>query len=102
MRYLIASFTVGALFAYLNYRSLKRRLIFIAVAIAVPIVANWLRAFLIVMLGHPSGNKLAAGADHLLYGWVFSGLVIMLMCLIGARWSEHPDDETVGAAAIPP
>ncbi len=88
VRYLIASFTVGLLFAYLNYRSLKRRLIFVAVSIAVPIVANWLRAYIIVMLGHFSGNTIATGVDHLIYGWVFFGVVIMIMFAIGARWSE--------------
>jgi len=42
VRYLIASLFVGALYAYLNYTSLKRRLLFMLVAIAVPILANWL------------------------------------------------------------
>ena len=59
VRYLIASFMVGTLFAYLNYRSWKRRLAFMLVALAVPLVANWLRAYIIVMLGHLSGNKIA-------------------------------------------
>lgn len=95
IRYLIASLTVGTLFAYLNYHSLKRRLIFIAVAIAVPVVANWLRAYLIVVLGHVSGNKLAAGADHLIYGWVFFGLVIAIMFAIGMRWSEPDPPEAI-------
>lgn len=100
VRYLIASVTVGTLFAYLNYTSLKRRLIFVAVSIIVPIVANWLRAYIIVMLGHLSGNKLAVGVDHLIYGWVFFGVVIMIMFLIGARWAEHaPLGE---AAAVAP
>jgi exosortase A len=88
VRYLIASLTVGTLFAYLNYQSTGRRVIFIAVSLVVPIVANWLRAYLIVLLGHLSGNKLAAGVDHLIYGWIFFGVVIMLMFMIGARWSE--------------
>ncbi len=88
IRYLIASLTVGTLFAYLNYSSFKRRLIFIGVSLAVPIIANWLRAYLIVLLGHLSGNKLAAGADHLIYGWVFFGIVIGVMFAIGMRWSE--------------
>ena len=90
IRYIIASVTVGTLFAYLNYVSLRRRLLFIAVAIIVPVVANWLRAYMIVMLGHLSGNKLAVGVDHLIYGWVFFGIVIMIMFIIGARWSEDP------------
>lgn len=88
VRYLIASLTVGTLFAYLNYHSLRRRLAFVAVAALVPIVANWLRAYMIVMLGHLSGNQLAVGVDHLIYGWVFFGVVMMLMFVIGARWSE--------------
>ena len=88
IRYLIASLTVGTLFAYLNYQSTLRRVLFIAVSFLVPILANWFRAYLIVLLGHLSGNKLAAGVDHLIYGWVFFGVVIMLMFWVGARWSE--------------
>ena len=90
VRYLIASLTVGTLFAYLNYQSTKRRVMFVIVSLLVPVVANWLRAYMIVMLGHLSGNTLAAGVDHLIYGWLFFGVVIMLMFIIGARWAE-PD-----------
>ena len=88
IRYIIASVTVGTLFAYLNYVTLRRRLIFIAISFVVPVFANWLRAYMIVMIGHLSGNKLAVGVDHLVYGWVFFGIVIMAMFAIGARWSE--------------
>src|ERR1035437_5904685 len=76
VRYLIASLTVGTLFAYLTYHSLKRRLIFVGVSCVVPLVANWIRAYMIVLLGHISGNKLATGVDHLIYGWLFFGVVI--------------------------
>lgn len=98
VRYLIASLTVGTLFAYLNYQSTKRRVLFIIVSIIVPIIANWLRAYMIVMLGHLSGNKLATGVDHIIYGWVFFGIVIMLMFFIGARWSEP--EPSVSAADL--
>ncbi len=90
IRYVIASVTVGTLFAYLNYVSLRRRLIFIGISAIVPVIANWLRAYIIVMLGHLSGNKVAAGVDHLIYGWLFFGIVIAIMFIIGARWSEVP------------
>ncbi len=98
VRYVIASLTVGILFAYLNYVSLHRRLLFIGVSIIVPVIANWLRAYLIVMLGHFSGNKVAAGVDHLIYGWLFFGIVITIMFIIGARWSEVP---TAGPVPVP-
>jgi len=97
VRYLIASFMVGTLFAYLNYNSWKRRALFMAVSIAVPIVANWLRAYGIVMLGHLSGNTIAVGVDHLIYGWAFFGVVVLIMFMIGARWSEpEVDADTTG------
>ena len=90
VRYLIASFMVGSLFAYLNYQSSTRRVVFMLVSLAAPVVANWLRAYMIVMIGHLSGNELAVGADHLVYGWVFFGIIIMVMFMVGARWAE-PD-----------
>jgi len=99
VRYLIASLMVGTLFAYLNYRSMKRRWIFVGISIVVPILANWLRAYMIVMLGHLSNNTIAVGVDHLIYGWVFFGVVIMLMFMIGSRWSEP--DEPLGADSAP-
>lgn len=100
LRYLIASVMVGTLFAYLNYRSLRRRLVFVGVAIALPLVANWIRAYMIVMIGHLSGNELATGADHLIYGWVFFGVVMLLMFMVGARWSE-PEFKTQAGAIGP-
>ena len=100
IRYLIASVTVGSLFAYLNYQSARRRVLFVLVSILVPVIANWLRAYIIVMLGHYSGNTLATGVDHLVYGWVFFGIVILIMFVIGAKWSEPtPDLEASPATA---
>ena len=88
IRYLIASFMIGCLFAYVSYRSPVRRAAFVAASIAVPIVANWVRAYMIVMLGHLTNNRLAVGADHLVYGWLFFGLVMLLLFWIGAKWRE--------------
>ncbi len=88
LRYLVASLMAGTLFAYLRYRSFKRRLMFVAASIAVPLVANWLRAYGIVLLGHLSNNRFGAGLDHLIYGWVFFGFVMALLFWIGSFWEE--------------
>ncbi|PTT78190.1 exosortase A, partial [Pelomonas sp. HMWF004] len=85
IRYLMASVMVGTLFAYLNYRSLGKRWAFVGVAIVTPLVANWLRAYMIVMLGHLSGNTIATGVDHIIYGWVFFGIIMLAMFMIGVR-----------------
>lgn len=86
VRYLIASFTLGSIYAYLNYSSIKKRAVFILLSLVVPIAGNGLRAFAIVMIGHFSGMELAVGADHLLYGWVFFGVIIFLLFYAGSFW----------------
>lgn len=101
VRYLIASFMVGSLFAYLNYRSMRKRAVFMAFSLLMPILANWLRAYLIVMMGHLSDNKIATGVDHLLYGWIFFGVVIFLMFMIGMRWADVDDEAQPSAAPGP-
>ena len=95
IRYLIASVMVGTLYGYLTYRSTWRRLAFVAVSIVVPIVANWLRAYMIVMIGHLSDNKYAVGVDHLVYGWLFFGVVMLIMFGIGSLWREHDPDASL-------
>jgi exosortase A len=101
IRYLISSVTLGCLYAYLSYRSWSRRALFIVVAIIVPIIANGLRAYMIVMIGHLSGMKLAVGVDHLIYGWLFFGLVMFVMFWIGRHWREDLDDDVTPAPPRP-
>jgi len=103
VRYLISSFTLGCLYAYLTYRSFKRQLAFVVLSIIVPIIANGMRAYMIVMIGHLSGMHLAVGVDHIIYGWLFFGLVMFIMFWIGSFWREDkdgatPDSESMQAA----
>jgi len=88
LRYLIASVTVGAVYAYLTYRTWWKRALFLALSTAVPLGANFVRAYMIVLVGHLSSMKLAVGVDHLIYGWVFFGLVIGLLFWLGSFWRE--------------
>ena len=103
LRYLIASFTLGTLYAYLTYRSLTRRLIFIALSLIVPILANGIRAYLIVMTGHLSDMQFAVGVDHLIYGWIFFGFVMLVLFWIGSFWREDENRfDNIGLAASVP
>jgi exosortase A len=100
VRYLISSVTLGCLYAYLTFNSLVRRAMFVGLAVVVPVIANGLRAFMIVMIGHLSGMKLATGVDHLIYGWLFFGLVMFIMFWIGSFWRED-DTPAVQRATAP-
>lgn len=101
LRYLISSFTLGCLYAYLTYRSTWRRVVFALVALALPVLANGLRAYMIVMIGHTSGMTMAVGVDHIIYGWVFFGLVMLLLFWIGSFWREDRKAEPPAPPAVP-
>ncbi len=104
VRYLIASVMVGTIYAALAYRSARRRAAFLAASILVPILANWLRAYGIVMLGHLSNNRLAVGVDHIIYGWLFFGVVMLILFWVGSFWQEAPlpsEARRIGSAAGP-
>ena len=88
LRYLIASITLGSLFAYFNFKSKVRQIIFVIIATILPVIANGLRAYMIVMIAHLSDMTLAMGVDHFIYGWVFFGIVMALLFWFGANWSD--------------
>lgn len=99
VRYLIASLYLGSIYAYLNYTLTKKRMIFIFFSLLTPVIGNGLRAFGIVMTGHLSGMELAVGVDHLLYGWVFFGILMVSLFYIGSFWRDE-DEFTTGTVQV--
>ena len=90
LRFLIAAVAFGVFYALLNYRSPGRRAVFIAASIIVPIMANGARALGIVVLGHILGSAEAAAADHVIYGWGFFSVIMLLLVVGGMPWREAP------------
>ena len=101
LRFLIASIAFGALYGCLMYRSIPRRLAFIAASIVVPIIANGFRALGIVVAGHLLGSAQAAAADHVLYGWVFFSMVTLLLIVLGLPFREDPAEAPAPTQAAP-
>jgi len=95
LRFLIASVAFGALFAYLMYRRWQKRLLFILLAATIPVLANGVRALGIVLLAYASNNQLAAGVDHLLYGWVFFVMVMFGMMWLGLGFRDTRESVAV-------
>ncbi len=102
LRFLIASIAFGVLYALVMYRSPRRRAMFIGVSIVTPIIANGFRALGIVVLGRYLGSAEAAGADHLIYGWIFFSFVILLLVVLGLPFREDIGPSGPIAAPAPP
>ena len=99
VRYLIGAVTTGVLFAYLFFRSWKKRLFFMSFVVILTIVANVLRAYIIILLAHLSDMRLAVGVDHFIYGWFLFSLLLLVVFAVGLRFADS--QEPAGASAPP-
>ena len=88
LRFLIAAIAFGCLYALVMYRSPLRRALFIGASMIVPIIANGFRALGIVALGHFLGSARAVEADHVLYGWIFYSIVILVLIALGLPFRQ--------------
>lgn len=88
LRFLIAAIAFGVFYALLSYTSPARRVTFIVASIVVPVVANGFRALGIIVLGQILGSAEAAAADHIVYGWVFFSVVMLLLIAVGQIFRE--------------
>ncbi len=101
VKFLVAMVALGALVANLCFKSWRRRVAFMAACIIIPILANGIRAFATIYIGHHGNLEFAASFDHVIYGWVFFAVVIAL--IMGGSWrffDRRPDDPIFDAAQL--
>jgi len=97
LRFLISMFTLGCLFAYLRFSRPRSRLVFGALALVVPILANGLRAYVMVLTGYLSRKDIGSGFNHFAIGWTVFAIVMAAFFYLGSRWREDPSPPTSGA-----
>jgi exosortase A len=102
LRFLITSVALGVVFAYVVYHQLWRRVLFIALSVIVPIIANGFRAYGIVMLAHYSDYRIAAGVDHITYGLIFLSIVFFLLLALGMSLRERSKPVSLVVSSIAP
>ena len=89
VQFLIAMVAYGALVANLCFRSWKRRALFMAAAVLIPILANGVRAWATIFIAHHTTTDFAAGFDHIVFGWIFFAIVIALLMAGGWRFFDR-------------
>jgi exosortase A len=101
VKFLVAMIALGTLVAHLCFRSAKRRALFMAACVVVPILANGVRAWGTIYVAQSRGVAFAAGFDHVVYGWIFFAVVMAV--LLGLSWrffDRAPNDPLIDAEAI--
>jgi exosortase/archaeosortase family protein len=101
VKFLIAMIALGTLVAHLCFRSGRRRTVFMAACVIVPVIANGVRAWGTIYVAQSRGVAFAAGFDHIVYGWIFFALVMAVVLGIASRFYDRPaNDRLMDAKAL--
>ena len=84
VKFLVAMVALGALIANVCFRSWTRRLLFLLACIAVPVLANGVRAWGTIYVAEGTSVEFASGMDHVIYGGFFFAAV--MAAIIGIAW----------------
>lgn len=93
VKFLIAMVALGVLVAHTCFSSWNRRAWFMLACVVVPIIANGIRAWATIFIAQYIGAEAAGSFDHIVYGWVFFGIVIALVLGFAWRWFEREPEE---------
>jgi len=93
VNFLIAMLAYAVFAAHLCFKSWTRRIVFVAAALVTTILANALRAYGTMVAAEIWGIEAAGGIDHIFYGWIFFGLVIVIVMLVAWRWFDRPAND---------
>jgi len=103
VRFLIAMVAFSVLVANVCFVSWTRRIVFVATAIALAILANGLRAWGTIYIAHLTTPEFARGVDHVVYGWFFFAVVLVLVMAVGWKFFDRPaDDPFIDPARLQP
>jgi exosortase A len=89
LRYLLAALTLGTLYAWLNFRGLRARLIVVLICAFTAVLANIVRVFIVVYLAFVTEMQHPLVHDHLMLGWYLFGGMVAILLLVDARLSRH-------------
>ncbi len=88
-RFLIAMAVIMLALAWLYYETVTKRLLFVAAAMATALGVNIVRVTGILLVAQDRGLASSVHADHVLYGWQLYVVIILLLAVAGARWSDR-------------
>ena len=100
-KFVLAMVAFGVLVANLCFTGWRRRALFLLACVVIPVLANAVRAWGTIYAAQIVGVARATGVDHVIFGWVFFGLVMAVTIALAWRWFDRaPDDAAFDPATL--
>lgn len=97
LRYFVIALTMGYLISYLNQYSERQLLLVLAVAAILGLITNWIRIFILIVIGYQTEMQSPLMSDHEYYGWALFALI----CLPAIYFAPVVKRETTPGVAGP-
>ena len=77
LRYLIISLLIGYIMALVNHYRLLQSVIVLMLAAGLGLFANWLRIYLLVLIGYLTDMESSLMKDHEMFGWIVFAVILV-------------------------
>ena len=94
LSFILTGTAIAALYGFLSYRRTSARLKLFVVAFALSVILNWIRVFLIVVVGNAYRMNHILVEDHLTFGWVLFVLMLVPLFLVASRLDDSDEEAT--------
>jgi len=100
VRYLSTGVLVALLFGYLTFVGFGKRTIFVVLTALALVIANGIRAYIVMAVASLTHMEYFGGRDHIYFGWLLFGGVMMLIMWAGAHYGDEPQSPASEAPEV--
>jgi exosortase A len=93
LRFLLAGVMASLAYAYVTYSAFTKRVAFVGIAAIVLVIANGVRAFIIMLVASSTEMRLLTGEDHVIFGMVLFAVAFTAMIYLGSRYADSTTDD---------
>jgi EpsI family protein len=87
-KYLLAGALLALVFSYVTYASNVKRLFFVIFVSVTVVIANGVRAFIVMSVESATDMKVFGGYDHVIFGMVMFAAAFVVLIWIGYRYAD--------------
>lgn len=92
--YFLVAIELAYFYCFFALSNVRHRLVFGAIAAVLALLTNWLRVYIIIVIGYTSDMQHSLVYDHETFGWLLYFLVVVPLLLAG-RWFENRERHSV-------